>query len=160
MLDPVPTRSGRDRLRAGLAFLGYGRLNEQVWIAPRRSAEVDALLTAEGQGHLALTAAAPTPVSRALAAWDLDGLAAAYDEWLAVARDLTSDPAGDDEHAFATRSQLVHEWRKFLFTDPGLPARLLPDDWPGHVAARFFDEQADHLLPAASRHVDHCLSTS
>ena len=26
---------------------------------------------------------------------------------------------------FAARFHLVHEWRKFLFTDPGLPAELL-----------------------------------
>ncbi|HET8718672.1 MAG TPA: PaaX family transcriptional regulator C-terminal domain-containing protein, partial [Nocardioidaceae bacterium] len=46
----------------------------------------------------------------------------------------------------------------FLFTDPGLPAELLPDRWPGHAAARFFGEQARRLAPAASRFVDACLA--
>ena len=32
----------------------------------------------------------------------------------------------EDEAAFAARFHLVHEWRKFLFADPGLPAALLP----------------------------------
>ena len=31
-----------------------------------------------------------------------------------------------DEAAFAARFHLVHEWRKFLFADPGLPDELLP----------------------------------
>ncbi len=68
---------------------------------------------------------------------------------------LRADPA--DEQAFAVRSRLVHEWRKFLFRDPGLPATLLPEDWPGTRAARFFDAEAARLLPAASRFVDRCL---
>ena len=41
-----------------------------------------------------------------------------------------------DEWAFAARFHLVHEWRKFLFTDPALPAALLPlgTVWFGGVA--------------------------
>ncbi len=64
-----------------------------------------------------------------------------------------------DEQAFAVRSRLVHEWRKFLFTDPGLPRELLPEDWPGAKAARFFDAESTRLLPAAARFVDSCLRT-
>jgi phenylacetic acid degradation operon negative regulatory protein len=39
-----------------------------------------------------------------------------------------------------------------------LPAELLPADWSGHAAARFFAEEAARLLPAASRFVDQCLN--
>ena len=35
---------------------------------------------------------------------------------------LRHGPDPDDEQAFAARSRLVHEWRKFLFLDPGCPA--------------------------------------
>jgi phenylacetic acid degradation operon negative regulatory protein len=58
---------------------------------------------------------------------------------------------------FAIRSELVHEWRKFLFTDPGLPRELLPARWPGISAAEMFHAEADRLLPAAARFVDCCL---
>jgi phenylacetic acid degradation operon negative regulatory protein len=51
----------------------------------------------------------------------------------------------------------VHEWRLFLFRDPGLPRALLPVTWPGDDAAAFFDEHSARLLPAASRYVDSCL---
>ena len=44
----------------------------------------------------------------------------------------------EDEAAFAARFHLVHEWRKFLFVDPGCPTTLLPDDWPGPDAAALF----------------------
>jgi len=55
------------------------------------------------------------------------------------------------------RSRLFHEWRKFLFRDPGLPAELLPSPWPGRQAAEVFDAESARLLPAASRFVDCCL---
>jgi hypothetical protein len=92
-------------------------------------------------------------------AWDLDGLARAYRSWLASADGLiaAAGPAASDETVFALRSLLVHEWRKFLFTDPGLPTALLPPGWPGHDAARLFQAESARLWPAASRYVDRCL---
>jgi len=33
--------------------------------------------------------------------------------------------------AIAARTLLVHEWRRIVLRDPGLPERLLPRDWPG-----------------------------
>ena len=52
----------------------------------------------------------------------------------------------------------MHEWRKFLFRDPGLPDELLPADWAGTRAAEFFDFHAERLGPAAGRFVDNCLT--
>jgi phenylacetic acid degradation operon negative regulatory protein len=52
----------------------------------------------------------------------------------------------------------VHEWRKFLFLDPGLPRQLLPGDWPGDRAAEFFDVESERLSPAAARFVDRSLT--
>ena len=66
-------------------------------------------------------------------------------------------PGATDETVFALRSTLVHEWRKFLFSDPGLPAALLPERWPGHEAARVFNAESARLLPGAARFVDRCL---
>ena len=57
---------------------------------------------------------------------------------LLVAEERRDAYADDDEAAFAARFHLVHEWRKFLFADPGLPAELLPAGWPGHAAAELF----------------------
>jgi phenylacetic acid degradation operon negative regulatory protein len=91
--------------------------------------------------------------------WDLDALATAYDGWLRSARAtveaLGAEPS--DATVFAARSRLVHDWRKFLFIDPNLPDQLLPADWPGRSAARYFDTQAVRLLPAAGRFIDSCL---
>jgi phenylacetic acid degradation operon negative regulatory protein len=166
VLEPVPSRAARERVRSGLGFLGYAALSDSTWIGPFASTEATGLLDAESVGHARFTARDDDPRERAALAWDLDALAESYTEWHRFAADLVADPAAhlpgdpdttDDEGAFAVRSLLVHEWRKFLFTDPGLPAELLPADWPGDAAARFFTEEAGRLLPAASRFVDRCL---
>jgi phenylacetic acid degradation operon negative regulatory protein len=169
VLDPLGQRSRRDRVRSGLSFLGYAPLSDSTWISPFASPEVDELLGAEQAGFVRMRASDDRPAERACRAWDLETLSAAYTTWCEFARALLTDPAshlagiaraGEDERAFAVRSVLVHEWRKFLFTDPGLPGELLPSGWPGREAAELFDREAARLLPAASRFVDACLAAS
>jgi phenylacetic acid degradation operon negative regulatory protein len=156
-------RSRRDRVRAGLTFLGYAQLDDATWLGPRWSAEVDALLELEGVRAERFSARHDgDSVGLVHRAWDVEGLARSYSRWLADAESLVSSAGTepDDERAFAVRSRLVHEWRKFLFLDPGLPRELLPGDWSGDKAAGFFDTESERLLPAASRFVDSCLTAT
>ena len=166
VVDPVGNRSARERVRSGLSFLGYAPLTDSTWISPFASPEVDAVLKSEKANAARFEARNGDPRLRAHEAWDLEALGAAYSTWHRETEALVSKPAAilggvefgsPDEEAFAVRSHLVHEWRKFLFTDPGLPAELLPSDWPGHRAAAFFAAEASRLLPAASQFVDLCL---
>jgi phenylacetic acid degradation operon negative regulatory protein len=159
-IERVRERSRRDRLRAGLGYLGYGPLDDTTWLAARPSAELAALLSQEtvtahefSAVHHGDSAAMVDQV------WDLVDLAARYRQWLAAAAEVVAPvtAGASDEDAFAARSRLVHEWRKFLFIDPGLPRELLPAGWPGHEAAQYFDTEASRLAPAASRFVDDCL---
>jgi phenylacetic acid degradation operon negative regulatory protein len=166
VLTEPPPRAARARLRSGLGFLGYAALSETTWISPFGSPETEELLAAEGAVAARFEAVGPEPVALARTAWDVDALGHAYAAWHESARRLVATPSAvlgnleldDDELAFAVRSHLVHEWRKFLFTDPGLPVELLPAEWPGHDAARFFAREAARLLPGASRFVDRCLA--
>lgn len=160
VLTPLTDRAQRERIRNQLRFLAMAPISDSTWVSPRPSTEVTSLLADEGVATVTLTSTDVRPTSSLLAAFDVEGLGKAYDEWLAGARALIASAdaaADDDESAFVARSQLVHGWRKFLFADPALPAELLPDDWSGSRAAAYFDEQADRLLPAASRFVDACL---
>ncbi len=158
-VEPPASRTARIRLRADLAFVGYAELSDNVWVSPFPRAELDSIL--ERAGARARTARAdgfdPVPTG----AWDLDGLRSSYDEWLSSADELVDqhlDAHDDgDEAAFAARFHLVHEWRKFLFADPGLPSALLPDEWPGRAAADLFAERADELKPGTDRFVARCL---
>lgn len=158
--DPVAERSTRLRLRNGLAYLCYASLGGGTWISPRESSEVDALLAAEGVRALRFWASYDGEQSvLAAGAWDVEGLGHSYAHWLADARVLVGEPSDtlSDEASFTVRSQLVHEWRKFLFRDPALPRELLPREWPGDEAAAFFDESARRLAAGAGRFVDSCL---
>jgi phenylacetic acid degradation operon negative regulatory protein len=161
VLERSADRAGRDRLKSALGYLGYAALDGSSWISPYPSVELDALLAAERvraeRFHARYDGDARALASRA---WDIDGLARAYTKWLGLARDLVPPPGKDltDEKVFAARSRLVHEWRKFLFIDPGLPPELLPARWPGAEAAELFHAEAERLLPGAARFVDCCLS--
>ncbi len=157
-------RSARERLASGLTFLGYAPLGGGTWVAPRAHPELTAVLGAEGVRaetfHAAYDGSGRTLARRA---WDLAAVAAAYERFERDAADLLQTDGGDvdpDRAAFVTRSRLVHEWRRFLFLDPGLPPEVLPEDWPGARAARLFDAAATRLAPAASRYVDGCLAAT
>jgi phenylacetic acid degradation operon negative regulatory protein len=160
VLSRIRERSRRDRVRAGLRYLGYGPIDDVAWIAPRPSSELTPLLEAEAVGAETFTADHDAD-TRALVerVWDLPALATSYLDWLRQADDILAGigPSTSDDRAFAARSRLLHVWRKFLFSDPQLPAELLPRDWPGRRAARHFDAHAQRLLPAAARFVDDVL---
>ena len=153
-------RARRQRLRAALGYLGYAPLDGSTWISPRASIELQALLDTERvHAERFTTSYQGDPRGLLARTWDLDRLSADYQRWLAATRELvaTVGPGVPDETVFALRSTLVHEWRKFLFTDPGLPTELLPHHWPGRQAAEFFRRESARLLPAAARFVDCCL---
>jgi phenylacetic acid degradation operon negative regulatory protein len=156
-------RSARDRLAGDLAFLGYGPLEGCTWVAARASPEVAAVVAGHGATLEAFDATYPgDPLPMIGRAWDLERLAGAYtrfiDELGPVVRAV--GPGATDETAFGARSRLLHAWRNFLFTDPGLPASVLPAGWPGSRAAAFFDTEARRLSPAATRFVDACLGAA
>lgn len=162
VLQTVPDRRRRDRLGSELGFLGWVPLSDSTWVGLRDDEEVDAVLATEQLVADRFSAAVENGAAEfARRVWRLDELGAAYDDWLRAARKLVgaADESGD-EQAFAVRSQLVHEWRKFLFRDPGLPADLLPAGWAGTRAAEYFDDHADRLATAAGRFVDRCLSAT
>jgi phenylacetic acid degradation operon negative regulatory protein len=161
VVEHLPDRATRERVRGGLTYLGYAPLRDHTWISPRPSTELDGVLAGEDATASRFWASFDgDAVSLASSAWDLDDIGQNYTAWLAEAHTLVGDPhrALSDEESFTIRSRLVHEWRKFLFRDPALPRELLPAEWPGDAAAAFFDEQAARLADGASRFVDRCLT--
>jgi phenylacetic acid degradation operon negative regulatory protein len=161
ILREVPNARRREQLASQLAFLGWAPLSDAAWVGLRNDTEVDQILGMEGIAADRFRAPIDDDaVEFARRVWKLDELGSSYDAWLNEAKALAESAAADatDEQAFAVRSNLVHEWRKFLFLDPGLPGELLPDDWAGTRAAAFFDFHANRLGHAAGRFVDNCLT--
>jgi phenylacetic acid degradation operon negative regulatory protein len=148
---PESRRDERRRLRARLAWNGFGLLRDGLWLAPGR-AEVARFIADLGlEKHVDVFAAralAPTDVAELVErAWDLDDLRGRYgafaDRWRARPPPA---PLGD----LATQVSLITEWRHILREDPLLPADHLPADWPAVEAARLFHRLHDRYSPGAA----------
>lgn len=141
---PESDRHVRHQLRTRLAWAGLGSLGSGVWVTPRveREGEVLEIVRAESAAE-AITfrgglASAGDPRQLARAAWDLDEVRGAYDEFVAAfSRSRPSSP----EACFERQTAMVHAWRKFPFLDPDLPPELLPPKWPRRRAYELFHDR-------------------
>jgi phenylacetic acid degradation operon negative regulatory protein len=162
LLSHSADRVRRERVQRALEYLGYRQLQPDNWIAPRHSPELTGIAAAEGLTVTHFRAEYDGDEAELVERlWRPAELGAAYCRWLSDAREIVATEAAaepSDDGAFAVRSRLLHEWRKFLFADPGLPRRLLPAEWPGDAAAAYFDQQIARLAPGATRFVDACLT--
>jgi phenylacetic acid degradation operon negative regulatory protein len=87
--------------------------------------------------------------------WDLAALEQRYEDFIDEFTGL-NPAAGED--ALRAQTRLVHEWRRFPFLDPRLPAQLLPENWSGAKAADLFHARHADWHPAAQRHWEHLTS--
>jgi phenylacetic acid degradation operon negative regulatory protein len=161
VIQRATDRAARGRVAAALGYLGYARMAPDTWVAPRISADLADSLAGEKLGSKQFSSRyAASSDSLAAELWDLEELAAAYRRFIRTTRELVAQlpPDCTPERGFAIRTAFVHEWRKFLFLDPDLPAEVLPPDWPGREAAALFNATAATLLPLAREFVDNCLS--
>ena len=148
-------RAEREALRREMSWRGYAQLAPSTWIAARqRSAGLEAFLP-DGAAVQIFTAHAPSAADDeqlATTHWDLDSLAEDYRRFIGCYESLMSASAVEelsDEDAFVRRTEITHEYRKFPFRDPDLPARLLPNAWPGHEAHGVFLHIVDALAEAS-----------
>jgi phenylacetic acid degradation operon negative regulatory protein len=148
---PESERHKRHLLRSRLAGLGFGTAAPGVWVAPGalheetrhvlRRLELAPYVDLFRGAHLGFTATAEA-VRRW---WDLDALAALHHAFLAahepvLARWSTAGATDAPPPGLAFRDYLraLDGWRRLPYADPGLPAALLPPDWPGTRSAAVF----------------------
>lgn len=138
-------------VRRELEWVGYGQLRPGVWVSPHDHATAArSLLGGVGIGAVIVTGTLEeSDEVVASAAWDLEDLAARYRDF--DERWSTEPSPEDEEAAFRQRLLMVHDWRSFLFVDPGLPAELLPPDWSGHAAAETFRDRYERISEPAWR---------
>lgn len=134
-------RKARDRFKTELALLGYGSLMPGVFLSPNgEEGRVRELLAFYHREGLLFQVAAPLEEARAILekVFPLQEAQARYQE-------LLKRPwqAGGPEEAFRLLTELVHEARKLLFLDPGLPKELAPEGYLGPSAReRFLEKRA------------------
>jgi len=139
---PESNRPARHLLRTRLRWAGFGSPTPGIWISTHadRAKEAERVLDEAGvredaQILLAEHIGGGELASMVRQAWDLDEIAAAYDDFLAQ---FARRPAADTT---ASLIQLVHTWRRFPLIDPALPRQLLPSGWSGGRAADLFRRQ-------------------
>jgi phenylacetic acid degradation operon negative regulatory protein len=163
----------RERLRRELAWLGFGQLGPTLLAHPSPDGEaLGHVLQALGLiGRVAVMRARSDALTRGealpslvRAAWDLDALARAYRDFLAlfrpVGRALEARAAPDPAACFLIRVLLIHAFRRVLLRDPELPEELLPSDWAGKAARRLCRDIYRRAAEPAERHLMALLETA
>lgn len=161
---PEDRRLERSRLGRRLRFLGFGSLQDSVWVSPHdHEDEVVELLDELGVKEHATVLLAPSAAARGLRvvaerAWDLSGLAERYGAFEAeFGRYLdgaSGAPALSDRQAFLVRTRLIQLFRGFPFLDPELPEELVPLAAERNRAVATFDTLYGGLAAPAQRHFD------
>ncbi len=161
---PESHRHHRHQLRNHLGWLGFGTIAAGAWIAPRR-------LRAELETNLARARLleyterfdveySGLEDSRRLAdkCWDLPSLGRMYSQFAArwqpaLERWCAPVDAGLPVAAFRDYINLVADWRRLPFLDPGLPGEILPDNWQGEHARRIYFTLMARIDSLALTHV-------
>lgn len=160
---PEEKRHIRDELRKELLWSGFGSFSNGCWISPNDLAkEVRVLIEKYDIGEyvdLFLSEYRGPQENRSLVekSWPMAEIEAKYDEFIStyskryiIHQSAMANGQMSNAECFVERANLVHEYRKFLFTDPGLPKELLPDMWIGDHAALLFAQYYKLLAPPAS----------
>jgi phenylacetic acid degradation operon negative regulatory protein len=158
---PEDRRLERSRLARRLRFLGFGSVQDSLWVSPHDHCDEVTRLIAELRvsDYATLFTARPDAVvglpALVVRAWDLTGLVDRYEAFdaefspLRLRRTIASLTERD---TFLIRTRLVHQFRGFPVIDPELPERLAPVSASRQRAAATFHELYEGLAPAAQRH--------
>lgn len=155
---PEDRRLERSRLARRLRFLGFGSVQNSLWVSPHdHSGDVAGLLAElDESDHATLFTAQPDTVVGLSAlvsrAWDLSGLVDRYDAFdaeFSPLRRRRALAALSDREAFLTRTRLVHQFRGFPVIDPELPESVAAVSSPRQRAAATFHELYEGLALAS-----------
>jgi len=136
---PEETKKVRDRLREKLKELGFGMIQESVWLTPYNVAkDIRDFLVSQGLADNAFVLVcerlyAGDEKELANNIWHLEEINEKYQNWLEKVKDLKTK---DKKLA----QELKIEYLDILVSDPHLPEELLPDDWLAKKAKRAYRE--------------------
>ncbi|KAA0550079.1 phenylacetic acid degradation operon negative regulatory protein PaaX [Bacillus sp. BGMRC 2118] len=160
---PEEIRNIRDELRKELVWSGFGTFSNSCWVSPNNlEKQVNDLINkyeiAEYVDFFEADYKGPHENKRLVEkSWDLQDINEKYQEFISeysqkyiIDKNKIYKGEMTPAECFVERTKLVHEYRKFLFVDPGLPEELLPPKWLGSHAASLFSEYYKELAEPAS----------
>ncbi|WP_078394011.1 phenylacetic acid degradation operon negative regulatory protein PaaX [Shouchella patagoniensis] len=164
---PEEQRQVRDELRKELLWSGFGSFSASCWISPNPlEKRVDALIEKyEIDDYVDFFEGVYKSEKNdqlVEKSWPLDDIQEKYEAFIIqysrsfiAHQSLMYRNEMSDAECFVIRTKLVHEYRKFLFIDPGLPKELLPPNWNGNEAMLLFKQYYKLLAEPASRFFEH-----
>ena len=165
---PESDRGLRNSLRTNLRWLTFAPLYDGVWISPHPRLEAaEQTVRRMGISSVTLFRARAHPERLAdgelLKAWDLEGLARRYQDFIIRFRPLQdrvlNNQVGPPE-AMVARTRVMDAYRVFPADDPDLPEQLLPASWPRNEAGELALDIYERLRPAAEEHFHRLLDES
>ncbi len=157
---PEEDRALRHQLRRRLRWIGCGIVSPALWICPAFLAgEVEEILDDLSLRECATVFVATdvrgaTSLRDSVATWwDLSGIAALHDEFIAEATMLLSSDPADGADAFLRYVRGIDSWRPIPYLDPGLSVDVLPARWSGESSERLFVQLRERLAGPALEHV-------
>ncbi|MEY8753715.1 phenylacetic acid degradation operon negative regulatory protein PaaX [Peribacillus frigoritolerans] len=161
---PEDKRQLRDDLRKELLWSGFGSFSSGCWISPNDlEKQINRLIEKydiDEYVDFFISQYKGPKENQSLVekSWQLEEIENKYEEFIEkyskqfiVHQSIISRGEMSDADCFVERTNLVHEYRKFLFIDPGLPKELLPSKWNGNHAALLFSQYYQVLAEPASR---------
>jgi phenylacetic acid degradation operon negative regulatory protein len=172
---PESQRHLRHQLRSMLTRMGFGSVTPGLWIAPGNTYEdishqlERARLTEYVEFFKAEHLTAGDLKDKVSRWWDLPALESLYAEfterfapvlerWVPAGAPAPGPDA--DRAAFADYVQLLTQWRRLPYLDPGLPEEFLPPGWRGLTAERIFAELHRLLNGPARQHAERLLGAT
>ncbi|MFJ7938401.1 phenylacetic acid degradation operon negative regulatory protein PaaX [Peribacillus sp. NPDC096622] len=161
---PEDKRQLRDDLRKELLWSGFGSFSSGCWISPNDlEKQINRLIEKydiDEYVDFFISEYKGPKENQSLVekSWHLEEIENKYEEFIEkyskqfiVHQSIIGRGEMSDADCFVERTNLVHEYRKFLFIDPGLPKELLPSKWNGNHAALLFSQYYQVLAEPASR---------
>lgn len=148
---PEEKRDIRNQIRKELIWTGFGLIANGILISPnpleQQVLEMREMYDLEDHIILFTSSNILTHDNQDLIdkGWDFKQLEQEYDQFIEKytlkyeeLKAATWNESLTDQECFVERTLLVHEYRKFLFKDPGFPSDLLPPNWSGDKARDLF----------------------
>jgi len=169
---PESQRHLRHQLRSMLTRMGFGSVTPGLWIAPGNTYEEirqqleRAGLTEYVEFFAAEHLTGDQVRDKVSQWWDLPALEELYKDFVERFAPVlerwesptAAQPGPDaDRAAFVDYVQLLTQWRRLPYLDPGLPEEYLPAGWHGLTAERIFAELHRLLNGPARQHAERLL---